>query len=81
MTKYDIRVRRKGLTKGQIERHKDFRSIKSAAGQHRETGSLMKLIVLVVSVALLIGMVVFGYNKVKEKKQAKPQTPAIEMKK
>ncbi|MEQ9288509.1 MAG: hypothetical protein RIG77_16435 [Cyclobacteriaceae bacterium] len=69
MTKYDIRIKRRALSKGQISRHKDFSRLRNfqQATQHKSS-SLIRIILIAVAVSLLIGMTVLGILKVNEKK-------------
>lgn len=79
MTRYDIRIRRKALTRGQIERHKDFGGIKSVAERSSGQGSLVKLVVIIVSVLIFMGMIIFGIGKIKDIKQKQKQKTNTEL--
>ena len=64
MTKYDIKLRRRALTKGQIERHKDFRGMVDM--KHGESGgrSWVRLALILFATAAIASMIVFGILKV-----------------
>lgn len=78
MTRYDIRIRRKALTRGQIERHKDFRSIKAVARRSSGGGSLVKLVIILVSVILFLGMIIFGVGKLNKRSQKSSDKTKVE---
>lgn len=67
MTKYDIRLRRKALTKGQIERHKNFNGLYSDKSTNAYQG-WFKVIAIIAAVILLVGMVIFGVVRLSEDK-------------
>lgn len=66
MTKYDIRIKRKSLSKGQIERHKDFGGLKNYRNSSNNSGSLMRIILIIVTMILFIGMTIVGIIKINE---------------
>lgn len=66
MTKYNIRLRRKSLSQGQIERHKDFRSLRQFEISEKKPSSVPRIVLIVVAVLLLVLMVVLGVNKIME---------------
>jgi hypothetical protein len=68
MTKYDIRIKRKALSKGQIARHKDFRSLHQYQQKQSKFGSWARIVLIAVALALIVGMAVLGVLRVKEKK-------------
>ena len=74
MTKYDIRIKRKALSKGQIERHKDFRGLRKHQGSSNNSGSLMRIILIVIAMILFIGMTILGIIKINEK----PSLPELD---
>jgi hypothetical protein len=75
MTKYDIRLRRKSLTSGQIERHKDFKSLQGIGiyKQKKPSHVLIKILATVVGILILGGMIFFGVSKVWKKKDSVPK--------
>ena len=60
MTKYNIRLRRKALSQGQIERHKDFRSLRQFDTPQEKSSSITRIVLIVVAVLLLMIMIVLG---------------------
>lgn len=64
MTKYDIRLRRKSLTSGQIGRHKDFRSLYKTETNVSSSERRSKLIVIVAALVIIIGMIIFGVMRI-----------------
>ncbi len=64
MTKYSIKIRRNKLTKGRIESHKDFRALQQMSARNQSSGSVAKLIVIVIATIIFIAMIFFGIQKV-----------------
>lgn len=79
MTKYSIKIRRNKLTKGRIESHKDFKALQQMSTRKDNSGSITKLIVIVIAILMLIAMMFFGIQKVNEKSVEKEpiDTPDI----
>lgn len=68
MTRYNIRLRRKALSKGQIERHMDFKGL-----YHKESneggrgGSWFRIFAIVVTVIAVAVMIYAGVKRVQER--------------
>lgn len=71
MTRYDIRLRRKQMTKGQIEGFKDFNSLNQMVSREQKSNSIRKFILIITALLLVISMIVFGVMRVTEKKEVK----------
>ena len=71
MTKYDIRLRRKSLTSGQIERHKDFKGLYKM-DQVEKKSSVYKIIAIVAGVLAIVAMIGFGVVKLNTEKEPEP---------
>jgi hypothetical protein len=74
MTKYDIRIKRKALSKGQIKRHKYFRGLRNYHTSSDNSGSLIRIILIIVTMILFVGMTVFGIIKINQK----PSVPELD---
>lgn len=68
MTKYNIRLRRKSLTSGQIERHKDFRAAMGMRPVESRPTSNWRLVALLAGIVFVIIMIVFGITSRRDKK-------------
>ncbi|MEO9965197.1 MAG: hypothetical protein ABJF11_05390 [Reichenbachiella sp.] len=69
MTKYDIRLRRKALSKGQIERHKDFKGLYHKESSDRRRGSgWFRILAIVLATLAIVAMVVAGVKRLQEKR-------------
>lgn len=69
MTKYDIRLRRKALSKGQIERHKDFKGLYHRAPDERRRGSgWFRVLAIVLALLAIAAMIYTGFKRVQERK-------------
>ena len=65
MTKYDIKLRRKALTKGQIERHKNFKSMTGRKTELSGNSWVKLALILFASVAIVV-VIVMGIVKLSE---------------
>lgn len=64
MTKYDIRIRREGVKKSQIEKHKDFKSL-SQMVQHEKKGTASRRMwILLVAALMILTMIILGTMRV-----------------
>lgn len=69
MTKYDIRLRRKALSKGQIERHKDFKGLFHKESDERRKGSQWFRVLAIVLATLAFGAMIYaGVKRLQEKR-------------
>lgn len=68
MTKYDIKLRRHSLTQGQIERHKDFKSLAKKTYIERKSYAWIKLLAAVLAVVAVTCMMIFGIYRANTKK-------------
>lgn len=75
MTKYDIRLRRKSLTSGQIERHKDFRGLYKMEQVERKS-SVYKVVAIVAGLLIIVGMITFGILKTTANRESVPTDQA-----
>ncbi|MFY0651114.1 MAG: hypothetical protein JXQ96_03735 [Cyclobacteriaceae bacterium] len=78
MTKYDIRIKRQSLSKGQIARHKDFGSLRKFESKPAKSGGLIRIILIIIGVGLILGMTVIGILYLKKEK-AIPQEDGMEV--
>lgn len=78
MTKYDIRLRRKSLTSGQIGRHKDFKNLyRNETNVSKEEGR-SKVIAIVIGVIIISGMIILGLLRINKTDQPKNNKQPIE---
>lgn len=75
MTKYDIKLRRKALSKGQIERHKDFKNLYHMTPERKRSGTWIRLAVIVFAIAAFVAMIALGISRWKEMKNVKEEVP------
>ena len=68
MTQYDIRLRRKSLTRGQIERHKNFKGLRGMGEDKKPTSNVLRVLVILASLVIIGGMVYFGYARITKEK-------------
>lgn len=73
MTKYDIRLRRKALSKGQIERHMDFKGLYPKEPKEEKKGSWFRIIAIVVAVLAIAAMMIAGVKRIQERPEPVPQ--------
>lgn len=80
MTKYDIRLRRKALSKGQIERHKDFKGLyHKEPDEQRKAGSWFRIIAIVLAVLAIGAMIFLGVERVNEKVPVPDEQDSIDV--
>ena len=77
MTKRDIRIRRGSFSKGQIERHKNFKKFSSLYEKEHNRGITQRLWVVIIAVVLVVGLVVIGYFKLQEDKEERKFKPPV----
>ncbi|MCR9251888.1 MAG: hypothetical protein NXI20_15790 [bacterium] len=80
MTKHDVRIRRGSFSKGQIERHRDFKKFTGLYEKQQKKSFLSKLWVVVVAVVFVVAVAIIGYIKISEKR-INNEKPAIEQQK
>jgi flagellar biosynthesis/type III secretory pathway M-ring protein FliF/YscJ len=80
MTKHDVRIRRGSFSKGQIERHRDFKKFTGLYEKQQKKSFLSKLWVVVVAVVFVVAVAVIGYIKISEKR-TNNEKPALEQQK
>lgn len=69
MTKYDIRLRRKALSKGQIERHKDFKGLyHKEPGEGRRGNGWFRILAIVLAALAIAAMMYAGAKRLQEKR-------------
>lgn len=73
MTRYDIRLRRKQMTKGQIEGFKDFNSLNQMVSREQKSSSIRKFILVITALILVAAMIVFGVLRVTQKEEIKQE--------
>jgi len=69
MTKHDIRIRRQSFSKGQIERHKDFKKFSGMYEKKRSKNSLSRFLLILFSIIMLLAVAYFGYFRVNEQQE------------
>lgn len=68
MTKYDIRLRRKALSKGQIERHKDFKGLYHQEPEdRRRAGGWFRILAIVLAVVAIGTMIFLGVQRINQR--------------
>lgn len=72
MTRYDIRLRRKALSKGQIERHMDFKGLYPKEPQEGKKGSWFRIIAIVLAALAIAAMMYAGVKRIQERPAAVP---------
>jgi len=77
MTRYSIKIRRNKLTKGRIESHKDFKALQQMSVEKQHSGSLPKLLAMIVAILILIVMIIFGILKINDKSADRVPTEEI----
>lgn len=80
MTKHDVRIRRGSFSKGQIERHRDFKKFTGLYEKQQKKSFLSKLWVVVVAVVFVVAVAIIGYIKISEKR-TNNEKPALEQQK
>ena len=80
MTKHDVRIRRGSFSKGQIERHRDFKKFSGMYEKQQKKSILGKLWVVVVAVIFVVIVSIMGYYKITSKEEKK-DIPAVEQQK
>ncbi|MFY0625352.1 MAG: hypothetical protein JXR07_03585 [Reichenbachiella sp.] len=68
MTRYDIKLRRRSLTQGQIVRHKDFQRLTRQFNATSRTSNRLKLLAAVFGLIAVLGAIAFGIQRVSEKR-------------
>ncbi|MEQ6119310.1 hypothetical protein [Reichenbachiella sp. MALMAid0571] len=68
MTKYDIRIKRRALSQGQIARHKDFRSLRNFKDSEDKSSGMVRIVLIIIALVLFIGMTILGIIRIKEEK-------------
>jgi len=71
MTKHDIRIRRQSFSKGQIERHKDFKKFSGMYEKKRSKNSLSRFLLTLMAIIMLALIAYFGYFRVSEQQKQK----------
>ncbi len=79
MTKYDIRIKRKSLSQGQIARHKDFRSLRKFKDSGDKSNGLVRIVLIIIALVLFVGMTIFGINKITEEKPLQNDSDGMEI--
>ncbi len=64
MTQYDIKLRRRALSKGQIERHKDFHRMINREPDEKGGRSWVRLALIIFAIAAIISMMVLGVARI-----------------
>ncbi|MEP2024915.1 MAG: hypothetical protein ABJH98_16880 [Reichenbachiella sp.] len=67
MTRYDIRLRRKALSKGQIERHMDFKGLYPKEPKEGKKGRWIRIVAIVVAVLAIVAMMYAGVKRIQER--------------
>ncbi len=78
MTKQDVRIRRGSFSKGQIERHRDFKRFSGLYEKQQKKSFMNKLWVAVVAVVFVVVVIVLGYIKLAERNNNNQSNPVIE---
>ena len=73
MTRYDIRLRRKALSKGQIERHMDFKGLYPKAPKEDKRGRWFRIIAIVLAALAIGAMMYAGIKRIQERPAPEPQ--------
>lgn len=76
MTKYDIRFRRGSLSRGQIERYKDFKSLGNMERSAKSENSKARLLIIGFTVLVILFMVGFGIHDWYQNRNAHRPEPA-----
>lgn len=79
MTKYDIKIKRRALSQGQIARHKDFRSLRKFKSSEDKSNGLVRIVLIIIAMILFIGMTIFGIIKIKEEKPLQNDSDGMEI--
>lgn len=79
MTKYDIKFRRNALTKGRIERHKDFRSLQQMMPNQGEERSTKRLWIILFALVAIVGMIGLGIWRSTEVKEQQETTEPVDI--
>ena len=67
MTKYNIRLRRKALSKGQIERHMDFKGLYPKEPSEGKWSRWVRIIAIVIASLAIVAMLYAGVKRIQEK--------------
>lgn len=73
MTRYDIRLRRKALSKGQIERHMDFKGLYPQEPKEGKKAGWFRVVAIVFAVLAILAMMFAGIKKIQDKPKPEPQ--------
>jgi len=67
MTRYDIRLRRKALSKGQIERHMDFKGLYPKEPKEGNRGRWFRIMAIVLASLAIAAMIYAGVKRIQDK--------------
>ncbi|WP_420582412.1 hypothetical protein [Reichenbachiella sp.] len=73
MTRYDIRLRRKALSRGQIERHMDFKGLYPKTPKEDKLGRWFRIIAIVLAALAIGAMMYAGIKRIQERPAPEPQ--------
>ncbi|SMD34039.1 hypothetical protein SAMN04488029_1807 [Reichenbachiella faecimaris] len=67
MTRYDIRLRRKALSKGQIQRHMDFKGLYPNEPKESGKGRWFRILAIVLAALAIGAMMYAGIKRIEER--------------
>ncbi|WP_422361330.1 hypothetical protein [Reichenbachiella sp.] len=73
MTRYDIRLRRKALSKGQIERHMDFKGLYPKEPKEGKKGRWFRILAIVLAALAIGAMMYSGIKRIQERQVPESQ--------
>lgn len=73
MTRYDIRLRRKALSKGQIQRHMDFKGLYPKEPKEGSKSRWFRLLAIVLAALAIGAMMYAGVKRIQERPAPVPQ--------
>lgn len=73
MTRYDIRLRRKALSKGQIERHMDFKGLYPKEPKEDKRSGWFRILAIVLAALAIGAMIYAGVKRIQQKPAPEPQ--------
>lgn len=73
MTRYDIRLRRKALSKGQIERHMDFKGLYPKEPKEGKKARWFRILAIVLAALAIGAMMYAGVKRIRDKPKPAPQ--------